>query len=132
MKKFDRDSYINSNSPIRKFLLKFFPKNSEILIMDIGGCEGEESLRYSILFPNSSIFIFEPLPANQVLIEENIKKFNRVGSIKLIDKAVSDKDGFEQFYVSSGQPNTAKKLNWDFGNKSSSLLRPQVSNNPDC
>lgn len=125
---YNRDNYILSDSTLKKDLLKLFKRNDKLTILDVGGCEGEESIRYSRIFPFSTIYIFEPLPENQKLVAENILKY-KVENVKLIPLAVSDEDGFSQFYVSSGHPeNQPNDLDWDFGNKSSSLLPPE--NNP--
>jgi len=122
--RFDREEYILSQSPIKDDLLKLFNCKDHCLIMDIGACEGEESIRYSRLFPNASIYCFEPLPKNQKKIIENLKKYN-VNNVRLIEVALSDEEGGCEFYVSSGHPEQEdKNLNWDFGNKSSSLLPP--------
>jgi len=130
MSKYNRERYILSESPLKRHLLKLFKKNDKIIIFDIGGCEGEDSIRYSIIFPSSQIFVFEPLPNNQKLIVENIDKY-KASNIKLIPSAVSDLDGFLEFHVSSGDPeHESDKLDWDFGNKSSSLLPPEKLNNP--
>ncbi len=126
---YNRTNYISQNSPVQKELLRLFQKNSKLLILDIGGCEGEESIRYSKLFPFSAIFIFEPIPANQNLILENLKKFN-IKNVQLIPAAVSNTSTVEYMYVSSGQPKIKENLDWDFGNKSSSLLVPHKDNNP--
>lgn len=124
---YNRDNYILADSPLKKDLLKLFGKNDRLTILDIGGCEGEESIRYSRIFPLSSIYIFEPLPENQKHIAENIIKY-KAENIELIPMAVSDEEGISQFYVSSGHPeNLPKDLDWDFGNKSSSLLPPQIN-----
>lgn len=124
---YNRDKYILADSPLKKDLLKLFKKNDKIIILDIGGCEGEESIRYSRIFPLSSIYIFEPLPENQKLVAENVIKY-KTENIELIPMAVSDKEGVSQFYVSSGHPeNLSKDLDWDFGNKSSSLLSPEIN-----
>lgn len=121
---YDRNNYILTDSAITSDLLRLFNKNENLNILDIGGCEGEESIRYSRLFPNASIVVFEPLPKNQILIENNINKYNAT-NVKLLPIALSDKSGIEKFYVSSGQPEEQKEnLDWDFGNKSSSLLPP--------
>jgi FkbM family methyltransferase len=121
---FDREKYILADLPIKKDILKLFSVRDNIIIFDIGGCEGEDSIRYSKLFPNSKIFVFEPLPSNQRLIKENLKRFN-VKNVNLIQEALSDNISTEKFYVSSGSPNEmSSELNWDFGNKSSSLLPP--------
>lgn len=125
---YNRDNYILKDSPLKKDLLKLFNKNDKLTILDIGGCEGEESIRYSRIFPFSTIYTFEPLPENQKLVDENIIKY-KVRNIELVPLAVSDEEGFSQFYVSSGHPeNQPKDLDWDFGNKSSSLLTPERNN----
>lgn len=125
---YNRDNYILTDSPLKKDLLKLFKKNDKLIILDIGGCEGEESIRYSRIFPFSNIYTFEALPENQKLVAENIIKYN-VKNIELVPMAVSDEEGFSQFYVSSGHPeNQSKDLDWDFGNKSSSLLSPENNN----
>lgn len=122
---FDRKSYILTDTSLKKDLLKLFKKEESLIILDIGGCEGEESIRYNRLFPNAEIYIFEPLPSNQKLIEKNFIDY-KIESIKLLPVALSDKDGQADFYVSSGHPeNQKKELDWDFGNKSSSLLEPE-------
>lgn len=125
---YNRNNYILTDSPLKKDLLKLFKHNDKLTIFDIGGCEGEESIRYSRIFPFSSIYIFEPLPENQKLVAENIIKY-KVENVELVPFAVSDEEGFSQFYISSGHPeNQPKDLDWDFGNKSSSLLPPENNN----
>jgi FkbM family methyltransferase len=126
---YNRNNYILTNAPLTKDLLNLFKKDDKLTILDIGGCEGEESIRYSRVFPLSQIFIFEPLPNNQKLILENVEKYE-VENIKLIPFAVSDIKGFSEFHVSSGHPeHESEELDWDFGNKSSSLLPPEKTNN---
>lgn len=121
---FDRTKYILEDSPLKKDLLRLFNKEDNLTILDIGGCEGEESIRYSRLFPNATIFIFEPLPSNQELIKRNIEAYH-LNNVTLLPVALSDVDGRSKFYVSSGHPEEENKdLDWDFGNKSSSLLEP--------
>lgn len=125
---YNRDNYILTDSPLKKDLLKLFKKNDKLTILDIGGCEGEESIRYSRIFPFSSIYIFEPLPENQKLVTENIIKY-KTKNVELIPMAVSEVEGISQFHVSSGHPkNQSNNLDWDFGNKSSSLLSPEKNN----
>jgi len=48
-------------------------------------------------------FIFELLPENQTLILENFKKYN-VTNVELIPEALFDKEGVNDFYISSGEP----------------------------
>ncbi|WP_406684236.1 FkbM family methyltransferase [Seonamhaeicola sp. MEBiC1930] len=131
MTRYNRDNYIKSDTPLKSDLLKLFNKKDRLVILDIGGCEGEESIKYSRLFPFSTIFIFEPLPNNLELIKKHINKY-QVNNVELIPFAVSNKKGISHFHVSSGHPKEqADDLDWDFGNKSSSLLQPNINNNPD-
>ncbi|NNC50949.1 MAG: FkbM family methyltransferase [Flaviramulus sp.] len=128
---YDRSSYIHTDSSLKKDLLKLFNKSDKLIILDVGGCEGEESIRYSRIFPDSSIYIFEPILSNQKLISKNILKYN-ANKIELIPFAVSDEDGFSQIHVSSGHPDyQPNNLDWNFGNKSSSLLQPDKINSPN-
>lgn len=128
---FDRESYLKNESPIKKILLKLFKRTDQLNILDIGACEGEESIRYKNIFPLASIFLFEPLPKNQELILQNIKN-NNLSKVSLIPVALSNINGSTKFYTSSGHPNNVKvDLDWDFGNKSSSLLLPQLKNMPE-
>lgn len=127
---FNRDSYIQTETPLKKILLKLFNFKSKLIIFDIGACEGEESIRYSRLFPNSTIYAFEPLPKNLDLIIQNIQNYKK-NKINLIPYAVSDFNGTSEFFTSSGRPeNESESLDWDFGNKSSSLLQPEKSTMP--
>jgi FkbM family methyltransferase len=128
---FNRNDYILKDSPLKELLLKLFKYNDKLIILDIGGCEGEESIRYSRIFSKSKIYIFEPLPKNITIINENIIKF-KVDNVFLQPFAVSDQNGVATFHISSGHPeHESKDLDWDFGNKSSSLLPPQEHNNLD-
>lgn len=123
----DRKSYILEDSPLKKTLLRLFKSKDKLMIFDVGGCEGEETIRYSRIFPESKIYIFEPLPKNQSLIKKNFDTYN-VDNAELVSKALSKTSGVSEFYVSSGQPeNYDENLDWDFGNKSSSLLKPAKS-----
>ena len=120
---FDRLSYINHPSPIKQELNIFFNQNDPLIIFEIGACEGEDSIRYSRLFPNSKIFAFEALPENIKLIHSNFFQYG-VKNAACYNKAVSSKNGIAEFYVSSGRPEGAIESDWDYGNKSSSLLPP--------
>lgn len=121
---YSRQEYINTESPIEKLLKKLFNKKEKLIIFDIGGCEGEESIKYSKIFPLSKIFIFEPLPYNQELISKNFNEYN-VKNVELVPTALSDCIGKSVFFVSSATPEKQEEsIDWDFGNKSSSLLEP--------
>jgi FkbM family methyltransferase len=120
-----RDKFITS--PIleiqEKLLLSILEKNENVIFFDIGACEGESSVRYAGLFPNANIYTFEPLPANFELVQQNIVKY-KVNQIHPFQLCLSDKAGETIFHVSSGNPENTEEDNWNYGNKSSSLLAP--------
>jgi FkbM family methyltransferase len=119
----NRTEYINQALPLEPELKNLFDTKDTLTIFEVGACEGEDSIRYSRLFPNSRIFVFEPLPANIQLIRQNIEKYG-VKNVFYYNKAVSSKVGAAEFYVSEGRPDNVASSDWDFGNKSSSLLLP--------
>lgn len=60
---------------IKKELNFLFDLKAPVIIFDIGACEGESSIQYSRLMPNSRIYCFEPLPENIELIKNNFLKY---------------------------------------------------------
>ncbi|MGN6605061.1 MAG: FkbM family methyltransferase [Ginsengibacter sp.] len=120
---YDRSDYINEPVAIETELKGLFKTKNKLIFFDIGACEGEESIKYSRLFPNAVIYAFEPLPENINLIRNNFINY-QVKNASFYNKAISSKNGFTDFYVSSGQPENAPNSDWDYGNKSSSLLQP--------
>ncbi len=120
----DLATFLRRPSDLDCELSKLFHRNTALTIFDIGACEGEDSIRYSKLYPRSQIYTFEPLPENQSLILENFKRYE-VRNARLIPLALSDKSGTAEFHVSSGTPPILTEgENWNYGNKSSSLLPP--------
>ena len=118
------EEYIKAPIEIKNELESFFKFSKPNLILDIGSCDGLDSIKYSFLFPNATIYAFEPIVNNQELIKKNLKKYN-VSNIIIEDKALSNEVGQATFYLSSGRPDDIDdSLDWDFGNKSSSLLPP--------
>lgn len=107
-----------------KILLSIVGKDAAITIFDIGACEGENSIRYAKLFPNANIFTFEPFPTNFEMVQQNISNFE-VKNVHPISICLSNSIGETSFYVSSGKPGDAENQDWDYGNKSSSLLAPE-------
>lgn len=121
---FNREYYINQPLAIEKELKVLFGKKNPITIFDIGACEGEDSIRYANLFPQSDIYAFEPLPQNLKKINDATVQYKKK-NIAVFPYALSDKTGDSVFYVSSGAPEGQENnKEWDFGNKSSSLLPP--------
>lgn len=120
---FDRNHYINQPVPIEKELKILFNQKDALTLFEIGACEGEDSIKYSRLFPNSKIYVFEPLPNNIKLIKNNLLQYN-ISNVYYFNKALSSKEGVAEFFVSESKPNVPAHADWDFGNKSSSLLPP--------
>ncbi|HXP50853.1 MAG TPA: FkbM family methyltransferase, partial [Bacteroidia bacterium] len=119
-----RKEYINAPLSTEQDVLRFFDKADALVIFDIGACEGEDSIKYSRLFPNAKVHSFEPVPKNIKIVEDNLKTYE-AAHVKLIPVALSNKIGKQVLNVSSGRPEDADaREDWDYGNKSSSLLPP--------
>jgi FkbM family methyltransferase len=117
-------SFILSEPEIKADLNLLFAPNEKLVIFDIGACEGEDSIRYSRMFPNARIHLFEPRPDNLKKIDQNLRDF-KCTSVAVSSLALSNAAGEATFYLSSGKPDEAQSASdWDFGNKSSSLLPP--------
>lgn len=120
----DLSGYLAQASPAESELARLFSPTAPLTIFDIGACEGEESIRFSRRFPDARIYTFEPLPANQNVIRENFRLY-QVSNAELIPAALSNRAGTVDFHVSSGRPKDLfSGENWNYGNKSSSLLPP--------
>lgn len=118
-------SYLSDTPEYIEVVKKYITSEKPVL-MDIGSCEGEDSIRFSKLYPQAEIYAFEPLPSNIEKIKHNIAQFERK-NIYPQEVALSSSNGTAKFYVSSGHPdNQPNTKSWDFGNKSSSLLEPNV------
>ena len=116
--------YLDTPIEIEDELKDFFCINKPKYIFDIGACDGLDSIKYSKLFPFSKVYSFEPLENNATLLLENLLKYN-VQNVFLHRLALSNTKGEAEFYVSTGRPeNISQDIEWDFGNKSSSLLEP--------
>ncbi|HIL79739.1 MAG TPA: FkbM family methyltransferase [Myxococcales bacterium] len=116
--------YLNKPPKIARFLRRFFSREDELVILDIGACEALDSIKYSEMFPKARVLAFEPLPANVEKIRSNLVKYGHE-NIVVIPEALSEIQGRATFFCSSGHPvGKANSLDWDYGNKSSSLLAP--------
>ncbi len=119
-----REAYLSAPLPIERELRALLHPDDVRVVFDVGACEGEDSIRYSRLFPKAVVYAVEPLPQNLPLIEANLKR-HPTGRIHVLTLALADARGTSRFYVSSGQPEGALASDdWDYGNKSSSLLPP--------
>jgi FkbM family methyltransferase len=117
------ERYLQSKLPIEKELRLLFDMEKKLVMFEIGCCEGEDTIKYSRLLPNGTIYAFEPLPKNFERTKENLARF-KIQNAQVFNLALSDKKGSAEFHVSSGTPSNKPKTDWDYGNKSSSLLEP--------
>lgn len=105
-------------------LYQIYNKNEDLIIFDIGACEGESSIFYSEHFPNAKLYTFEPVPSNFELVKRNTASYPSINPFQI---ALSNQNGTATFHVSSGTPNNIDENDkTDYGNKSSSLLSPEL------
>ena len=69
------ETYLSRELPHEPLLRQLFPGRSAKVVLDIGACEGEDSIRYSRMFPEARIFACEPLPKNLALLSTNLERF---------------------------------------------------------
>lgn len=123
----DLATYLAQPSQAERELARIFPRDVPRVIMDIGACEGEDSVRYALAYPRARVFAFEPLPANQELVRAHFGRHGTANA-RLVPLALSDRAGEAVFHVSSGRPpGTTDAGDWNHGNKSSSLLAPATA-----
>jgi len=123
----DISGYLAEITPIEREVARLLAGCQRPTILDIGACEGEDSIRYARRFPAGKVFAFEPLPANQALVRANFARY-AVTNAELVPIALSDRAGEASFNVSSGRPpELFAGEHWNYGNKSSSLLQPTDS-----
>ena len=119
--------YLATPTEAERQFRRLFRADEPLVICDIGACEGEDSVRYARLFPRARVYAFEPLPANQALVRANFARY-AVANAELVPLALSDRAGVASFNVSSGRPpELFAGEDWNYGNKSSSLLPPAQS-----
>lgn len=118
------DKFVDTTPAVFAELHRIFAPGKVRVVFDIGSCEGEDSLRYARLFPHAKIFAVEPLSANQAHIRHHLTR-HRADRCELVPLAFSDREGFAELHVSSGAPDEKfSGDDWNYGNKSSSLLPP--------
>ena len=85
------------------------------LIIEIGADQGQDTVKLASLFPDSTIYSFEPDPRNIPLVDSAIKNFKNV---TLITKAVSNTNTKAIFHLSTAD---------EGGEGSSSLREPYLA-----
>lgn len=87
------------------------------LIIEIGSDQGQDTVKLASLFPDSTIYSFEPDPRNIPLVDLAIKNFK---NITFIPKAVSNTNTKAIFHLSTAD---------ERGKGSSSLREPYLTTN---
>lgn len=121
----DRSTYVSTPLPIERELLLLFDPDAPITIFDIGACEGEDAVRYARLFPRAVVYAVEPVPDNVVRLQATLTRHDAT-KVQVLPYALSNTPGSAVLHVSSGSPPGHRPTDdWDYGNKSSSLLAPE-------
>ena len=119
-----KDEFVSQGSEIEQELVGIFGRESLITIADIGACEGLSTVVYSQIFPNAQFVVFEPILENYDEMMANFRYYgilNRI--IHAIPYAVGDKKETREIWKSYGD--APGVVDWETGNKSSSLLTPK-------
>jgi FkbM family methyltransferase len=78
-------------------LYSFCSKENEPIILDCGSNIGLSVIFFKELFPNSTIFAFEPDIQTFYLLKKNVES-KSLTKVTLINKAISNQNGFIDFY----------------------------------
>jgi len=76
----------------------FFNSEKSPTILDCGSNIGLATIYFKWIYPNCLVSCFEPDPLTFKILKKNIKK-NKFNNIELINAALSDKNGFIDFYI---------------------------------
>jgi FkbM family methyltransferase len=121
------DEYITDPLPFEPDLGRYFRAVDRLVVFDIGSCEAEDAIRLKRRFPKALVYAFEPLPQNVETMRRNLTRFG-MDDVEVVPVALSDHDGTATFHVSSGRPDHVPEgEDWNYGNKSSSLLPPGLT-----
>lgn len=91
-----------------QFIAQFLPDAP--VIIKAGAHKGFDTIKMAQFWPKSKIYCFEPISGLFNILQENCKPY---ANIKCFNAALSDFDGEQKIYVSSGK-----------NDASSSLLKP--------
>jgi FkbM family methyltransferase len=90
-----RDSKLNFAAPFEMQKRLTLNLDSNIVIFDVGAHFGESALKYNDVFPESTIYCFEPFPESFDELKRTIVKKDR---IKAYNLGLSDYTGVANFY----------------------------------
>lgn len=81
---------------------EFTPGTKTPNIIDCGAHIGLSVLYFKKHFPKATITAFEPNPGTFQLLKENVAN-NRLSGVRLVNKAVSDRNAALDFYIAKGK-----------------------------
>jgi FkbM family methyltransferase len=90
------------------------------VVVELGAHQGEDTLQLRRLFPNAELYSFEPDPRNV----EAMRRNGSAAATTLVEAAVSDRDGFATFHLSSAALDEAPSWVRDAEYSGSSSLKP--------
>lgn len=110
VKKFiTRDKWISKQE-----IMRYLP-SKKVNILEAGAYDGKDTLDWSNLLPESTIYAFEPVPSAYKRLQEKVRDCSNV---KTYQECLSDASGEVSFYVSQEGDDVQ-------GTFSSSLLKPK-------
>lgn len=99
-----------STSPKKNRTIDYVPLNTQAVlnyvskylskdpvILEAGSCMGDDAVKMSTMWPESTVHAFEPVPRLFDMVQKNTKGIDRIKTYKL---ALSDKKGVAKFYTS--------------------------------
>ncbi len=100
----DRNRKYEENYTPEKFYRPIIPSESP-LILDVGAHHGESVEFFKAIFPNSTIYSFEPDPDNYKLLKDFCDNINlnntQSGLIHPVNMGIAEKEGTMSFYKQS-------------------------------
>jgi len=122
-----------SPSPVGATLLCSLPRGKEYVVCDIGACDGIDSVIYSRLWPEATVFAIEAREDNVLKLKETITQFDCTEKVFPLYATLSNCVEEVAFYRSYGESGN-KPASVETGNKSSSILRPSghIKEHPWC
>lgn len=104
-----KDIFLDNNlleGHITKELIRQFLPDYPVIV-EAGAHIGRDTAKMARLWPDATIYAFEPVPALYEQLKESVKEFRNVHCFPL---ALSTKKGTATFYVSSGASTAASSL----------------------
>ena len=110
---------------LNQLKIKRLLNKEDPIILELGSCIGNDTIRFLKRFKKIKIYSFEPDPRSISIFKNRIKDKRSV----LIEAAVSNKDGTVTLNLSSGWPTSANPLNKEW--LGSSSIKKSISHSKD-